>query len=112
MEKFRSLLKKEQHLMMPFAPALLIAIITGFVVFYLKNHTVWQQWCILLHIVIGILLSVLLIPYMYAHIKRILGIRRPIVLLSGVIAAIILVGLTGTGLIIAFEGQEEASRWI
>ena len=67
MEKSRSLLEKEQHLMMLFAPALLIATITGFVVYYLKDHTVWLQWSVLLHIATGILLSVLLIPYIYAH---------------------------------------------
>ena len=112
MEKSRSFLKKEQHLMMLFAPVLLVAIITGFVVFYLKAHTVWLQWTVLLHIVTGVLLSVLLIPYMVTHIKRILGIRRPIVFLSGVIATIVLVGLAATGLNIAFVGQEQANRWV
>ena len=112
MQKKESVLDKEQHRMRLFSPALLVSIGSGFITFLTNEYSVWQQWFFLIHIFSGVLVAIVFIPYLYAHIKRILGNRRLFVFITGIFAAFSLIGLIATGTYISILGQNEAQRWI
>lgn len=51
-------------------------------------------------------------PYLWAHFRRTLGHRRPVMILTGLISLITFIVLFLTGLKIIFYGQTENGQWI
>lgn len=111
-KKSDSLLEQEQQKMGIFFPALLVSTLSGFATFISGEYSIWQQWCFLVHICAGILVAIVLFPYLHAHIKRILGNRQVFVLLSGIITTLTITGLVVTGFYISFYGQMESRLWV
>lgn len=112
MAKAAQLIEKEKRQMPLLVAALSVATLSGFITYFLRENEVWQQWIYLLHTLTGILLAVVLSPYIVTHFRRTLGIRRPSVLLSGILSVVTAVLMVITGLHIAIYGQQESLRWI
>ncbi len=93
-------------------PFLVVASVTGIATHLAPGHTYWQQWTDLLHVMSGIGLSLALPLYSVRHLRRIMGLRRPAVLVVGLATFALLIVLAGTGLHIILFGQLEALRWI
>lgn len=72
----------------------------------------WQQWAVLLHALTGIGLTLVAMGYLVTHFRRTVGVRRPGVLLSGVLAAGVGGALAGSGWWMLLHGQEEARRGV
>ncbi len=66
----------------------------------------------LIHLVAGILLSLILLPYCYVHIKRIIGVRKFAVFASGLVCLLLIAGVVFTGMILAIEGLTEQNQSI
>ncbi|MES9902566.1 MAG: multiheme c-type cytochrome [Sedimenticola sp.] len=106
------LLNTEINWIPSFLSTLFVAIFSGYATYGYPIHTVWQQWTYLLHTFAGISLSIIALPYIVIHFRRTLGLRRSIVLLSGILASIVFFCLLSSGLHIAIFGQQESLRWI
>lgn len=85
---------------------------TGFVTYFLPGHDAWHQWTYLAHSLVGIILAIFILPYTIAHVKRTVGMRKPLVLLMGSLSLLGLLSLIGTGLYIIAFGQLEAFAWV
>lgn len=92
--------------------SLFIAAISGFATYFLPGHDVWQQWTYLLHSFSGLLLSVVIFPFIVIHFRRTLGLRRPAVLLTGLVVVGAALALLATGVHVALVGHREALRWV
>lgn len=112
MAKAAELVDKEKRQMPLLAAALAAATLSGFITYFFQENGVWQQWTYLLHTASGILLAIVLSPYIVTHFRRTLGIRRPSVLLSGILSVITAASMVFTGLHIIVYGQQESLRWI
>lgn len=86
--------------------------LSGYVTLFWPGLSVAEQWTYLIHTVIGIMAALLLLPYLAMHFQRTIGLRRPGLILSGIVSALALLGLAGSGLHIALAGQSEARRWV
>lgn len=71
-----------------------------------------QQAVGLVHAGIGMLFGLLATAYTLVHFLRTLGIRRPLLLFTGVIAVLSLFTLVGSGAYLAVVGQQENKRWL
>ncbi|MBF0286524.1 MAG: hypothetical protein HQM14_01785 [SAR324 cluster bacterium] len=91
---------------------LLIASISGFVTYFFEQQKEWQQWTYLLHTFSGIVLGILIVPYVLSHLTRTFRLRPLISFASGWIGLLALLGLTGSGVYIVVFGQSESLDWI
>jgi hypothetical protein len=85
---------------------------TGFATYAVRTHSVWLQWSVLAHIGTGVTGTFLLVPYVYIHFRRTVSIRRVVVLVTGLLAALPLLALLVSGWLTLFYGQREATGWV
>lgn len=78
----------------------------------LDAHNISQQINILLHIIVGFAFSISFIIYLIPHFQRTTGTRKPIVIISGALASLIIIVYLSSGWILAIEGNKETSRSI
>lgn len=109
-------LEREKRLGSYFIATLAVTALTGFATFALPGKgAAWQQWSYLVHTMQGLILTVLLVAYVYMHFRRTLGLRRPGVALAGILAAMSALAIVLSGLHITIFGQSEPRRavyWI
>ncbi len=110
--KPKSLLETEQKYTSFIGALLLACAISGVTTYLIAKHSVWEQWTVLSHLFTGILVTVALLPYMYTHLKRTLGFRRPGLLVSGFLSLALFLVFTLTGWHLLLEGQKENELWI
>jgi len=111
MKQPQTLLNKETCLFHPVFSSLIVGLVSGFVIYLNETTDWWSQLNILGHIFIGILFAMLSLPYLFIHFKRTLGIRQPVVTLSGLLLALIIIGFIYTGLYLAIAGHHESGRF-
>lgn len=102
----------EHQLSARWAALLGAAAATGWITLPLPEAGVWQQWTYLAHTLLGLGLALSLAGYLAAHLRRTLGLRRPLPSLLGILSVLAVLAVAGTGLHIAFLGQREADRWV
>ncbi len=107
-----TLLDKERISLRNLFAVILAAAITGFVTYLWPVHAIWAQWTYVLHTALGIAMTLWLLPYTWHHVRRTVGLRRPMIILKGTLSLFAAVALIGTGVHIAIAGQQEALRWI
>ena len=112
MKPQQSLLARETGVLHPFLWVFVICLVSGIIVFLTDEISWWAQFNVLGHVLAGIFLALLCLPYLWLHFKRTLGVRRPEVLLSGLLSAIVLLGLVYTGLDLAVNGHRESQQAI
>lgn len=103
-----TLLNRESRYFLPLVSVLLICLASGFVSLLIDSFAWWIQFNMLGHIFFGIVLSLLCLPYVYLHFIRTLGMRRPMVILSGVLAALLIICLLLIGIYMSFVGHIES----
>ena len=109
-----SKLEHELRYSTPFIATLAITTATGLATFVTPQMSfgVWQQWTVLIHLLSGVALTVLILPYLLRHFIRTMGVRRPSVFLIGLLSSSTLLFLIGSGVYITWQGQREDQRWI
>jgi hypothetical protein len=112
MSDANSQMAAERGLAKPLAAMTAVLAASGYASLFWPGLSVAEQWAYLAHTVVGAVAAVLLIPYLLVHFQRTMGLRRPAAFLSGIAAALVFVGLAGSGAHIALEGQSEARRWV
>ena len=112
MKAQESLLVRESRLFHPLIATFAICLLSGCIIYFDSSLSWWSQFNLLGHILIGILFTLLCLPYIWLHFRRTLGVRRPGVLLSGLLTAFVLLGLMYTGLDLAIFGHQENKRAI
>ena len=110
MEKPNTLLNKEALIVRPLMSCLLVGAISGCAILLNSSAVWWVQFNVLGHILVGIFFTVFCLPYLFQHFKRTLGVRRPLVMLSGCLAALFTLGFLYTGLFLATKGSLETER--
>lgn len=75
----------------------------------LLSHHAFTQISSLVHIALGILLSLLLLPYIYLHFKRIYGVRRLATFTSGLCAMAVLIIMIVSGWMLIKSGEVSTS---
>ena len=71
---------------------------TGFLTWWLDRHGDVHQWLVLLHLVAGLVLSVLIFPYLGGHFRRTIGFRRAGMIASGLAILLLAAAVIITGL--------------
>jgi len=95
-----------------FVPIFLLCAATGIATFPIQDLSVPVQWSYLVHMVLGVLLSLLSLPYLWRHFRRTFGQRRFTVFISGLASACALLAMVLSGIHIAWFGQRERLAWI
>jgi len=108
----RDLLSRERQHMSKLLGALTVTAASGFITYLVTQNSIWEQWTYLLHTAMGIYLTLVVLPYVRTHFKRTLGIRRPVMVIVGLISVGLVIGVAATGLHITIFGQSESLRWI
>lgn len=85
---------------------------TGVVTYWVVGNAAWQQWTVIAHAFLGVLLSLLFAVYVVIHFKRTLGLRRHGASLLGILGVGGALALILTGLAILVLGQREAQRYL
>ena len=107
-----SLLDSERRLT-PTATALTSACaLTGISTYIFSDHSSWLQWSVLAHLLTGIGCTLALLPYLLIHLWRTVGVRRPAILISGLVSIPLLAAFLGSGWLLMLYGQEEHARWL
>ena len=105
----QSLLERESSSFYPLASAFIICCVSGLAIFALPKILAFNQINILAHILAGFVFSILTLIYCFLHFKRTLGVRKPLIMLSGIIALFAVFAYLYTGLSLAIEGHQETS---
>ncbi len=112
METSNNLLSKEKRLA-TFALAILVcSSVSGFIPYASPLHNNFVLWSVLVHIISSISLGVILSVYLFIHVKRIIGFRRPIVFITGLIALFVFLSMSITGGYLLLYGQQENQKWV
>lgn len=106
------LIVRERRRMGQLLGSLAVTAVTGFVTYFFPSHAAWQQFTYLLHTGIGIYVALILLPYVRVHFKRTFGVRRPVMVIVGLLAVALTLALIGTGIHITVFGQRESLRWV
>lgn len=88
------------------------AAVTGLMTWLIPGMAAWEQAGFLLHTVIGLALCLVLLPYAWIHFVRTLGLRRPALAITGLLALTVAVALSASGAWIAVSGQRETERLV
>lgn len=91
---------------------LLACFLTGFSTYFIETFTIWQQWNVLAHSLVGACYSIVLLPYLFYHFRRTLGFRRAMMLSSGILLFILFLCAAYSGWHMMFYGQTESQGWI
>lgn len=102
----------ERRLVKPLMALTLVLTVSGFITLFWDKLPVYQQWTYLLHIALGIVAAAILLPYLFIHFQRTLSVRRPGLVFSGMLLAVLFLGVAVTGLHLGIAGQTESLRWI
>ncbi len=108
----QTLINQEKRVLAFFLTTLLITCLSGFISYLLQSNTIWIQWSYLLHVLAGLLMIAPLTSYGLRHFKRTLGLKRPLMTISGLTTIILALATVLSGLHITLIGQVEALRWI
>lgn len=87
----------------------ILLLLTG-VISFVFGHNVFVQISSLMHPAIGLLLSVVLLPYLYYHFVRIYGVRRLSTFISGLLAVIIMLAMLVSGWLLIYQGDTTATQ--
>jgi len=91
---------------------LLTCTLSGLVPFFVTGHSVWLQWTVLLHLLLGIALSGVLLGYLLIHFRRTISFRRIGVLLTGWALIFCVLGFLGSGWYLLLAGLNETEQWV
>ncbi len=105
-------LTKEQKSLSLLSIGFGMATVSGLLAFFVPYNYVWLQWTILLHVGAGLFMISPFILHLSQHFKRTLGQRRPSLVVSGALLAIIAGAAALSGLYLGVFGQMESQRWI
>ena len=106
-----NLLNKESRLSPWLMAMFVVCAITGFAIFNASYSGFWQSLG-LLHFASGLILGLVLIYYVYIHFVRTLGMRRPLLIFSGIFATLTCLALIISGLDLAILGNRENRQWM
>jgi len=74
------------------------------------NTSSFAHWFAMAHFFTGIVFAGLIGVYLVVHFRRVVGIRRPSMVLSGLVAAVIVIGLASTGFFLYWYGSTKANE--
>jgi len=116
METGESLLNKEKRINKRLVPLLVVGSLTGMATYLYESFSdtqaEWQQWAWVVHAIVGIALTIQLVPYIMVHAQRTLAFRRWWLVASGVMMLLCLIIFMVTGSLLIFAGQTEQTLWI
>ncbi len=91
---------------------LIVLSISGFFTYFYSVHNIINQTVYLFHTFLGLIFIPIIIWYIIIHFIRTLGQRRPTLIISGIIATLLLMGVVFTGIDIFYYGQTETTEWV
>lgn len=105
-------LLRETRVAQGFAVILFLTAVSGFSTDLFGVERRWEAWVYLAHALLGLALLPLLMRYLLQHVRRTLGLRRPLMVAGGYLSAALLLTLGGSGLAIIFVGMAESRAWL
>lgn len=112
MKPNNALLERESRLLGPLLVTALLCGMSGLAAYLSSTAGWWSQINTLGHVGAGILFAILLFPYLARHFKRTLGVRRPLMIVSGFVVAGAMLCSVYTGLQLAIIGQRESDALV
>ncbi len=112
MSKQSNLLDTEQRFSPLVVLALTISALSGYATYFVGGLGHWKQWTYLLHALSGTYLAVAILPYVFIHFYRTLGLRRVVVIIFGWLTALCVLAMIASGGYVLIFGQTEALRWV
>jgi hypothetical protein len=101
------LLAREARLLQPLLLVTLLCSLSGLAAYLFRSAAWWSQLNTLGHVGSGIFFVILLFPYVARHFRRTLGIRRPLMILSGFVVVGVMLASVYSGLHLAIVGHRE-----
>ncbi|KZX53506.1 hypothetical protein A3709_10295 [Halioglobus sp. HI00S01] len=105
-------LEREQRYLGLLGLLVLICISSGISTWIFGTRQYIFQLCIFLHVASGLAVTGLFFPYIAAHFRRTIGVRRAAVTLSGIVSVSTFVLGVATGLFLTFFGFSETLHWV
>lgn len=102
----------ERGFAIPLGAVTIILVVSGYFSWFWEDFSIIEQWVYLIHTLLGIVLTALLVPYIILHFRRTIGLRRSWITFSGILLALMFLGLAATGIHVVIDGQTEAQRWV
>ncbi len=112
MSKQSNLLDREQRFSPLIVLALTISALSGYATYFVAGSGHWKQWTYLLHALSGTYLAVAILPYVFVHFYRTLGIRRVVVIIFGWLTALCVLAMIVSGGHVLIFGRTEALGWV
>lgn len=113
LDMFRDdILTTEQAIAKWLNATLLAALLSGVFIFLFDSHSVWTQINSISHVLIGVVFTVVSIPYFYIHFKRTLAFRRASIIFSGILLLLTCLLILFTGYWLTIFGETETNKWI
>ena len=108
----QSKLEKEKGIIPLLLSVFFITVVSGITTHLVSGFMSWKQFTYLAHLASGIILSLALIIYTVRHFKRTAGVRRAMVLFTGLLSVTLLYLLAGSGIFIIIFSVTETTRWV
>ncbi len=103
---------REDNLIRKLAGIALVSVWSGLVTWLAGTESIPLQFCVVLHAMSGIILAIALVAYLLMHFRRVVGIRRPITMITGIVLVLILVIASASGTYLMIAGISEPLRWV
>lgn len=107
-----ALQEREQHHTNMVMPLFVMAVLSGIATWPFSGAATWVQLSWLFHTFLGVLLSIVILPYLWVHIRRTFNLRRKSVFTSGVFSVLVSLIALGSGWWLFIVGQTEQTRWV
>ncbi|MEM7358136.1 MAG: multiheme c-type cytochrome [Pseudomonadota bacterium] len=106
-------LNRESRLVSWLALLGIICAISGaLITLFRTGFSDWYQWNLIGHALVGSVIVLPLSIYTVIHFRRTVGIRKPAILFSGLLASALIFLALGSGIWLALVGSEEAISWV
>jgi hypothetical protein len=106
------ILSTEQSIAKWLNATLFAVFVSGLLVYLLDFHSVWTQLNSLAHVLMGVVFTVVSVPYFYIHFKRTLAFRRASIIFSGILLLLLWLLILFTGYWHAIYGETESNKWV
>jgi hypothetical protein len=108
----KELRSSEQRFAPPVIALLFCSTVSGLIAYLATEHSNWVMWDVLLHVMVGIASTLIFVPYLFIHIRRTLGFRRPAMLISGIGTLVLFFTFVSSGWYLLLYGQQESMQWL
>lgn len=105
-------LDREKAILSPGVLCLLLTLITAAGLLFSSAHSVWRQLMLLTHLLSATAFVLICLPYLPVHFRRTAFVRRPMLIVTGLLLMGALAALIGSGIAMVDQGLTRDLAWV